>query len=86
MKKTQSRKLGELRKGTKAVIVQVGNPDTPSSLVNRLLEVGLIEGSTIEVLHEAPFGGDPIAVLVRGVRIALRRQEADIVEVIIREE
>ncbi len=47
----------------------------------RLLELGFIEGAHISVLHEAPFGGDPIAVRVDGVTIALHRREAMSIEV-----
>lgn len=49
----------------------------PEESVRRLLELGLVEDSWIEVVHEAPFGGDPIAVKVRGGVLALRRKEAD---------
>jgi Fe2+ transport system protein FeoA len=73
-------KLGSLSKGTHAVIVRVGRESTDFTLVKRLLEMGLLEGSTVEVAHEAPFG-DPIAVKVRGGMIALRRSEADLIEV-----
>ncbi len=45
----------------------------------RLLEMGLVEGARIEVLHEGPFGGDPIAVRVDDITVALRRREADVV-------
>jgi ferrous iron transport protein A len=43
----------------------------------------LLEGSTVEVLHEAPFGKDPIAVRVRGALLALRRSEANHVRVFV---
>lgn len=45
----------------------------------RLLEMGLVEGARVEVLHEGPFGGDPIAVRVDDITVALRRREADVV-------
>lgn len=45
-------------------------------LENRLIELGFVEGSLVEVLHEGPFGGDPIAVRVNNATIALRRREA----------
>jgi ferrous iron transport protein A len=53
----------------------------PKDLLQRLLEMGLLEGSAVEVVHEAPFGRDPIAVRVRGALIALRRNEANYIEV-----
>jgi len=45
-------------------------------LERRLLELGFVEGAAVEVLHEAPLGGDPIAVRVNDNTIALRRREA----------
>jgi ferrous iron transport protein A len=45
-------------------------------LERRLLELGLVEGAEIEVLHEGPLGRDPIAVRVNDATIALRRREA----------
>ena len=67
-------RLGELPKGRSARIVQI---DDGAEIAPRLMEMGLLEGSMVEVLHEAPFGGDPIAVRVRGALIALRRNEAN---------
>jgi ferrous iron transport protein A len=46
------------------------------------MAMGFLEGSIAEVVHEAPFGGDPLAVRVRGTLLALRRQEANAVEVV----
>lgn len=48
----------------------------------RLMEFGFLEGAEIEVIHEAPFGRDPIAVRVRGALVALSRREAGNVEVV----
>ena len=45
-------------------------------LESRLLELGFIEGAEIKVLHEGPFGRDPMAVRVNDTTIALRRREA----------
>jgi ferrous iron transport protein A len=41
-----------------------------------LLERGFVEGATVEVLHEGPLGGDPIAVRINDTTIAIRRREA----------
>ena len=45
-------------------------------LERRLLELGFVEGATVELLHQGLFGGDPIAVRVADTTIALRRREA----------
>jgi ferrous iron transport protein A len=39
----------------------------------RLLDLGLINNTLIEVLHKSPFG-DPIAYFIRGTVIALRQE------------
>ncbi len=72
--------LGGLGAGAKATIVRT---DGPGEIRNRLMEMGFLEGTGIEVLHEAPFGRDPIAVRVRGSVIALRRNEANHIEVVV---
>ena len=69
-------RLGDLPRGKIARIVSV---DEGSDISARLMEMGLLEGSEVEVVHYAPFGGDPIAVRVRGALIALRRNEANLV-------
>jgi ferrous iron transport protein A len=48
----------------------------PSELERRLLELGFVEGASVELLHQGLFGGDPIAVRVAATTIALRRREA----------
>jgi ferrous iron transport protein A len=79
---TTSKRLGELGKGIKALIVSVGKETVESELSRRLLEMGLLDGAQVEIVHEAPFGGDPVAVRVRGALIALRRSEANLIEVV----
>jgi ferrous iron transport protein A len=49
---------------------------TAAELEQRLLELGFVEGATVEILHEGPVGRDPIAVRLNGTTIALRRREA----------
>jgi ferrous iron transport protein A len=72
MKKTLN--LGDLKKGMRARITAV-NAAT-EEMTRSFLEIGILEGSPVRVVHQAPLGGDPIAVEVRGALIALRRQEA----------
>ena len=47
-----------------------------TELERRLLELGIVEGAQIEILHEGPLGRDPIAVRVNDATVALRRREA----------
>jgi ferrous iron transport protein A len=76
-------KLGKLNKGGKGLVAKIGGEGYSASLINRLMEMGFLEGSLVEVMHESPFGKDPIAVRVRGALIALRRHEANAIEVFI---
>lgn len=77
------RPLGTLKKGQKGTIYRLNPPQGDLSLATRLLEMGFVEGSSVEVLHEAPLSKDPIAIRVRGSMIAMRRQEANAIEVIL---
>jgi Fe2+ transport system protein FeoA len=45
------------------------------ALVQRLLEMGLLEGEEIEVTNVAPLG-DPLEIRLRDYRLSLRRREA----------
>jgi Fe2+ transport system protein FeoA len=50
------------------------------SVTRRLLEMGVIPGVSVQIIKMAPFG-DPIEVRVRGYSLAMRRSEADAIEV-----
>jgi len=57
----------------------VGHLKTSSFEVRqRLLEMGLTKGVSIEVIRLAPLG-DPIEIALRGYRLSLRRKEAEAV-------
>ena len=45
-------------------------------LESRLIEMGFVEGASVEILHEGMFGQDPIAVRVDNATVAIRRREA----------
>jgi Fe2+ transport system protein FeoA len=49
-------------------------------LTQRLMEMGLIEGSTVEVIRLAPMG-DPMELYLRGYHLSLRKSEAARIEV-----
>lgn len=42
----------------------------------RLMDLGLIRGTTVEVIRRAPLG-DPMEVRLRGFMLTLRRAEAE---------
>ena len=73
--------LGLCRRGFRGTLVSVSPVATqggfdPEELERRLLELGFIEGATVQILHEGPFGRDPIAIRVNDTTVALRRHEA----------
>ena len=73
-------RLSQARRGDRGVIVQVGDhchhDEHALELERRLLELGVVEGARVELLHEGLLGRDPIAMKVDDMRVALRRHEA----------
>lgn len=63
--------------GKAARVIAVHGNDRVS---RRLLEMGVVPGTSVEVVKSAPFG-DPIQVRVRGYSLAMRRSEAGAIEV-----
>ena len=54
--------------------------DEESDCVKALLKMGILPGSEIFVVSRA-LAGDPIAIDVRGARIAIGRREASLIKV-----
>ena len=75
-------RLSELKTGEKGVIVKVLGH---GGFRKRIVEMGFIKGKTVEVLLNAPLK-DPIKYKVLGYEISLRRQEAEMIEVVSEEE
>ena len=75
-------RLSELKTGEKGVIVKVLGH---GGFRKRIVEMGFIKGKTVEVLLNAPLR-DPIKYKVLGYEISLRRQEAEMIEVVSEEE
>ncbi|NCC10282.1 MAG: ferrous iron transport protein B [Bacteroidia bacterium] len=71
-------RLSELKTGEKGVIVKVLGH---GGFRKRIVEMGFIKGKTVEVILNAPLK-DPIKYSVLGYEISLRRQEAEMVEII----
>ena len=67
-----------LARGEQAQIAAVAGDD---AVAVRLMEMGLIEGQSIENLGAAPLG-DPVEYLVCGYRLSLRLAEARRVQVV----
>jgi ferrous iron transport protein A len=59
----------------KVVSVKGNNPVT-----KRLMEMGVVPGVAVKVVKTAPFG-DPIEIRLRGYSLAMRKSEAEAIEV-----
>ncbi len=59
---------------------KVTNINGNSPITKRLMEMGVVPGASVRVIKSAPFG-DPLEVIVRGYHLAMRRNEADTIEV-----
>jgi ferrous iron transport protein A len=59
----------------KVIAVRGNNP-----ISKRLMEMGVVPGVAVRVVKSAPFG-DPLEVRVRGYHLAMRKNEADQIEV-----
>ena len=75
-------RLSELKTGEKGVIIKVLGH---GGFRKRIVEMGFIKGKTVEVVLNAPLK-DPIKYRLMGYEISLRRQEAEMIEVISEEE
>lgn len=64
--------LDSLQRGRKYIINRVNSADP---VVQRLMVLGLVEGTEIE-LASAAIGGDPIEYRMFGNAISLRREQA----------
>ncbi len=70
-------KLGELKAGEKCKVISVGGA---GELRIRLLDMGIIPGTTVQIMKYAPMG-DPVEIRLRGYELTLRIADASIVEV-----
>ncbi len=65
--------LTSVAAGTSAKVAEIKLP--PQSRP-RLMEMGLLVGTTVELVRFAPLG-DPVEIKVRGYNLTLRRHEAE---------
>lgn len=69
--------LSDMKVGDKAIIKELNAND---NIKRRLLDLGLIKGTYIECVLESPFN-DPLAYLIRGAVIAIRKEDSRNIEV-----
>ncbi|HEX55079.1 MAG: ferrous iron transport protein A [Candidatus Altiarchaeales archaeon] len=64
--------LDKLKPKQKGIIVKIKGSGT---IHRRLLDMGLVKGSIVEIERIAPLG-DPIDVVIKGYHLSLRKEEA----------
>jgi ferrous iron transport protein A len=69
--------LTNLSMGKKATVIAVTGRGPAS---RRLMEMGVVPGVSVKMVKAAPFG-DPIEIRLRGYSLAIRKSEADAIEV-----
>ena len=70
-------RLCDISPGEKAL---VSGMYSQGGIRRRLRDIGLVEGAEVECLMKSPLG-DPVAYLIKGAVIALRREDAAAVTV-----
>lgn len=65
--------LSSLAVGTSATVTEIKLPPEHRP---RLMEMGLLVGTTVELVRFAPLG-DPVEIKVRGYNLTLRKHEAE---------
>ena len=73
----EKRTLTDIEPGGSAHVTAVNGT---GRVTRRLMEMGVVPGVLLKVVKAAPFG-DPIEVHLRGYSLAMRRTEADAIEV-----
>ena len=69
--------LNKLKAGEKCRVTAVGGE---GELRIRLLDMGIIPGTEIEIVKYAPMG-DPVQLRLRGYELTLRTSDASLIEV-----
>jgi ferrous iron transport protein A len=74
--------LSELPPGASGTVIGLNPADAPDpQLLRRLSELGFLPGEPVQLMRRGPGGREPLAVQVGETFFALRRVEAQCVEV-----
>jgi ferrous iron transport protein A len=73
--------LDRLERGVPARVVGVGWAELGETEANRLRHFGFDKGVKVELLHQGPFGRDPLAIRIGRMTVAIRRRHALAVQV-----
>ena len=72
--------LRDIEPGAQLRVLALREEAHKKTYVQQLMRLGLTPGTTFRVVRHAPMG-DPIEIRVRGYSLALRPEEADVIEV-----
>jgi ferrous iron transport protein A len=73
--------LDRLERDVPARVVGIGWAELGETEANRLRHFGFDEGARVELLHQGPFGRDPLAIRIGRMTVAIRRRHALAVQV-----
>ena len=76
---SESVQLHLLQPGQRAIITKINGM---GALRRRFIEMGIVKGETILIERHAPLG-DPVEYFIKGYHLALRKEEAANIEVIL---
>lgn len=79
---SDSIQLHLLQPGQRATITRINGA---SALRRRFIEMGIVKGETILTERNAPLG-DPVEYFIKGYHLALRKEEAAQIDVILHED
>ena len=71
----------KLKEAEVSSLVKVIDIEAEGELRRRFFDLGIIEGTKIEVLYRSPFS-DPTAYLIRGTVIAIREEDSEKISVL----
>ena len=74
--------LSKLSRHTSAQVTSVANIFVDDSVAQRLRDIGFMPGMSVRVVAHAPWGGDAMVVKIGATRFALRRTEAERINVV----
>ncbi|BDM65058.1 iron transporter FeoA [Shewanella sp. NFH-SH190041] len=74
-------KLSELSPGDSAMISEIGHIDLPQTVKRKLLSMGITPNTRFSLTRRAPMGSG-LELALRGSKLCMRRDLADIIEVI----
>ena len=72
-------KLADMKPGVSGVVEAL---EGHGNIQHRLVDMGVVKGSHITVVKVAPLG-DPVEVKVKGTALALRKNEAAMISVVV---